>query len=622
LCIAVAAHASGKVGSASPGIQSPEASTLPAGTTSTPTGGAERGTAFGGNSAPFEESIEVTVVSLEVVVRDSAGKLVPGLTRDDFKLFVDRQPVPITNFYASDGTPSPPPAATSGTAGLAASKADTGIPDQPKRENLALVVYIDNANLRPFDRNRLLKQLRIFLRSTLQPGDRVLVVTTDPGLHLRHSFRESLDSLWVEMDKIEKETAYGLSQSLARRQAIDQIQDLIQHGGGCGKMFGAAKGFARAQAESTLNEVRTTYANLHHMLRSLGSVEGRKALLYVGDGVPTQVGLDVFGVLEDLCPSQSLHLVQEPINATGPLQQVIADANANLVTLYTLEAAGLSSYASAEQRGPSAISFDLSRRLDLDRQNSLFSLARETGGRAALNGNDFSHDLEAISAELDASYSLGFTPARAGEGKTHQIRIEVNRPGLHASYRSSYRDRTPKERLDGQVEAALIHGETDNPLAASLKVGAAVPSDHGHILVPIQVRVPFAKLAFLPGEDAQHGQVDIVVGNMDAHGGMAPLQRMQLPLRIPAADAKKILASHLGYDVKLLLDPGRQRLAFVVRDDLARISSCVVQELEVDKKGTVNLALVHCTVSQLSNVGRQFERARQRSGSTPLTSSR
>jgi hypothetical protein len=53
---------------------------------------------------------------------------------------------------------------------------------------------------------------------------------------------------------------------------------------------------------------------------------------------------------------------------------------------------------------------------------------------------------------------------------------------------------------------------------------------------------------------------------------------------------KTVLASHLGYDVKLLLEPGHQRLAFVVRDDLAHISSCVLQELEVDKSGAVSLA--------------------------------
>ena len=45
------------------------------------------------------ESIEVRVASIDVVVRDKAGKPVTGLTKDDFQLFEDGVVQPITNFY-------------------------------------------------------------------------------------------------------------------------------------------------------------------------------------------------------------------------------------------------------------------------------------------------------------------------------------------------------------------------------------------------------------------------------------------------------------------------------------------------------------------------------------------
>jgi hypothetical protein len=135
----------------------------------------------------------------------------------------------------------------------------------------------------------------------------------------------------------------------------------------------------------------------------------------------------------------------------------------------------------------------------------------------------------------------------------------------------------------------LIHGYADNPLAASLKLGTASFTEHGRVLVPVQVRVPFGKLAFVPREDGRHGRVSIFVGNMDARGGMSAIQRVQLPLRIPEADLKRVLASHLGYDVKLLLAPGRQRIAFAVRDDVARVSASVIQELDIDNEGHANV---------------------------------
>lgn len=556
------------------------AGTAPAvpGTSGAPAGDADLFTGAAQDS--FGESIQVTVVSIDVVVRDKSGKPVTGLTRDDFALRVDGKPVEITNFYSLAG------------AGAARQPARAAAPEnagpapfpEPKPEHLNLVVYVDNANLHPFDRNRVLKQLRAFLQKTLGPDDRVLLVTHDLGLHVRHSFEEAASTLGPALDKLEKDSGLGINKDLALRQVMETIKDF-----GCGRVD-ECQSMARSYSDAVMAEVKVTYSNLHHLLESLGGLDGRKVLLYVGDGVSTQVGTDVFGLIDEMCPSTSGQLARIPLNATAPLHQVVATANANLVTLYTLETAGLRSYASAEHTHP-LVSFQLSRTIDIERQDSLTSLARDTGGRAALNGNDFSIDLEGIAADLNAGYSLGFVPARAGEGRTHDIKVEVKRPGLAVSYRQSYRDRSPQERLEGQVEAALLHGYADNPLGASLKLGAAVASEHGRVQLPVQVRVPFGKLAFLPQEDGRHGRVSIIVGNLDARGGMSPLRRIQLPLHVPDADAKRVLASSLGYDVKLLLEPGRQRLAFALRDDVANITSSLIQEVDVDKKGTATPVL-------------------------------
>jgi VWFA-related protein len=505
---------------------------------------------FAGGGDPFEETIEVNVVSLDVVVRDAAGNLVPGLTRADFRLFVDGKAVEITNFVALQTAP-----AASGEVqpdAVAATPAAQA-PAPPPRH---VVLFVDNANMRMFDRNRILKQIRAFLAKALRPDDQVLLVTHDPGLHPHGWFPGEPAVLDPALDQMAREPV---------------MNPLAQMG-----------------SESHAASVRETYDSLHHLLVSLGGLDGHKVLIYVGNGLPTHLGRDSYGNLN----SQQSATTQafDTLDLTSPMRRVIADANANLVTLYTLEASGLDAGASAQQQTAGAPgAFAASRQAVIDRQDSLFNLARETGGRAALNGNDFSLDLGRIAEELDAAYSLGFTPARAGEGRSHSIRIEVDRPGVRLSYRSSFFDRTAQERLDSQVDAALIHGQSDNPLAATLKFGTPAPAERGHVLLPVQVRVPFNKLALIPRADGRHGQVEIVFGNLDAQGGMAPLHREQVPLRIPDADASNVLASNMGYDAKLVLAPGRQRLAFVVRDGLARISSCIIQDLDVDKAGTVSM---------------------------------
>jgi VWFA-related protein len=521
---------------------------------------------------PFAESIEVTVVNVDVVARDRSGNQVPGLTKGDFKLFVDGKQVEITNFYAAGASPLPaaPAAGTVGTPAFDGVGA-TG------RERLNLVVYVDNANMKPFDRNRVLKQLRSFLQKTLEPEDQVLVVTDDLGLHIRHPFQEAMTALNPELDQLEKESGLGISQDNEARQAFEMIRQL-----GCGSL-GGAESVAQGHAEQMLAELKNTYANLQHLIQSLGGLDGRKVLLYVGNGVPVQAGTDVFGLISEMCPTHTVG--GHPLDATAPLRAVVATANANLVTLYSLEASGLRNYVSAETARP-LMSYQLNSQVTMDRQDSLTTLAKGTGGRAALNANDFGHDLDGIASDLNGGYSLGFTPTRSGDRKMHTLKVEVTRQHLQLSYREGYRERSPAERLEGQIKAALLHGRADNPLGAALKLGESTPSEHGKVLVPVKVSVPFGKLTFVPQADGRHGRIIILAENLDGRGGMSPVHRMEVPLHIPDADAGRVLASRLGYDVKLLLEPGRQRVAIVVVDEASHVSSCVLQDLDVDKKGT------------------------------------
>ena len=48
---------------------------------------------------PLVEKIDVSVVNVDVSVTDRHGQPVSGLTRNDFEIFEDGKPQPITNFY-------------------------------------------------------------------------------------------------------------------------------------------------------------------------------------------------------------------------------------------------------------------------------------------------------------------------------------------------------------------------------------------------------------------------------------------------------------------------------------------------------------------------------------------
>ena len=54
----------------------------------------------GPSEETFFESIDVSVVNVDVVVIDKSGRRITGLSRDDFELREDGKPVEITNFFA------------------------------------------------------------------------------------------------------------------------------------------------------------------------------------------------------------------------------------------------------------------------------------------------------------------------------------------------------------------------------------------------------------------------------------------------------------------------------------------------------------------------------------------
>src|SRR6476661_1197014 len=154
---------------------------------------------------PFAESIDVSVANVEVAVTDRDGRHVQGLTRGDFELFVDGRKVEIVNFSelaeGSPAAPKEPAAVPSAGAAPPAEAAPAPVPEPPA---LSLVVFVDNDNLRPADRNRVLRQVKDFLGSAVGPRDRVMLVTHDQGVSIRRPLSAGRESLAADLAKVEK----------------------------------------------------------------------------------------------------------------------------------------------------------------------------------------------------------------------------------------------------------------------------------------------------------------------------------------------------------------------------------------------------------------------------------
>ncbi len=118
------------------------------------------------------ESVDVSVTSVEVVITDSKGNSVPGLTAADFEVRQDGIAQKITNFYAVTGGKL---LLEDGTAiDLGAKEQATDVPEDVKAK---YVFYVDNLNIQPMNRNRMFRRLKEFVPTVDRP---------ERGRHGRH----------------------------------------------------------------------------------------------------------------------------------------------------------------------------------------------------------------------------------------------------------------------------------------------------------------------------------------------------------------------------------------------------------------------------------------------------
>lgn len=314
----------------------------------------------------FREEVSVEVVNVDVWVSDRKGQPVTGLTREDFQLFEDGKPVEISNFAAFEAAGHPPPAGSSqpapevaaGAAGTADKPGGASAPEPERR----LVVFVDDWNLRPEDRIRVLDDLRTFVRDQAGPGVFVMVVLHDGAVRVVLPFTHDPVAVSRTFDAIEKRAPSGLQARSDRRTALEAIRDAysraIEAGrpggpgvtpvaafGGtdpCSAYWGEMENAAHNYSVTTAGQVEQSLGALVTVTDFLAGLPGQKVLLYVGDGMEGQPGEDLYHYLAQLCPARQseVALAASSYDLTGGFRQLTSRANAHGVTFYTLEAEG------------------------------------------------------------------------------------------------------------------------------------------------------------------------------------------------------------------------------------------------------------------------------------------
>ncbi len=540
----------------------------------------------------FVDVVDVNVINVDVYVTDKKGNRITGLKRDDFEILEDGKPVAISNFYAvENGSPTTggvepktdPDALVERLPQLSLKEQQLEVPEDQK---LHLVLYFDNLFLKPFNRNKVVRQARQFLYENVGPGDRVMLVTFDRSLHVRHPFTTDVRAISDELLEIETLSGFAVQADSERRNVLRRFEDA--------PTAIEAEAHIDLYSQSLHFDVQTTVRNLKELVSSLAGLPGRKAILHVSDGIPMTAGEDLFFMLDsrfgDAAAGASLRARR--YNTRRLFRELTANANANRVTFYTLEAAGLRSHTSlsAEYGGSRGTDGVVAgSRIEADyiriqgQQESLMMMAHDTGGLATFNTNNLAGGLTKMASDFRTYYSLGYASANSGDGRYHDIEVKVKKKGLEVRHRTGYRDKTAETHLSEGTLAALLYGLDSNPMGIELRFDSARYDDEDHWLLPIEVRVPIGNTTLIPQVENHTGRLRFSVAVIDENGRMSPVEQTAVPLTIPAAQIEVARKQYYVYSVELRMRKGRQKVAVGVRDELGSESSYTRRPIQIGR---------------------------------------
>lgn len=534
----------------------------------------------------FIESTEVRVVNVDVYATTKDGEPVTDLTAADFELYEDGRPVEVTNFYQiTDGVPvtesieTPAVEADEAVDGTPQAKAPPAAPalersSIPESQRLWLVIYLDSHNMSSIHRTRVLGQLNEFIATNVRDGARGMLVTYDQKLNVRQPFTDNSATLLRAIDDMELTAGRPTTFERERADIMREIEDA--------ESLGSLAGQVSQYARSVETDLRFTLESMTDMVRSLAGLPGRKALLYVSDGLAMAPGKDLVYMLRNKFTDAPLIGNTVQFDMTRRLRQVEQQANSNRISFYTLDATGLQMPGgfAAENRG-GVSGNDLRSSVDAvhqdNYQNSIRRVALRTGGVPILNTNNAAPALRRISKSLWSYYSLGYSPPGPADERYHRIEVKVKRPGIELRFRQGYRHKNVHTLVGESLEAGMRYGIQSNPLAVLIETGTVEPYGNEYLLLPLTLRIPIGKLALVPQGEFHRGQVEVYFSALSDVGDEASVNRDTVSLEVPNDELEQARNQVYRYDTKLQIKPGPQRIGVAVRDELgARVSQVVV----------------------------------------------
>lgn len=464
----------------------------------------------------FKVSSKAVVV--DVVVTDSKGHPVRGLSQQDFQLTEDNKPQSVRYFReftdvdesATQVSAAATPPGSSAPADATPTPASANPAPSPNvfnnlarstQEGAVTMVLFDMLNTPAQDQAYARQQLIKFLQSKPKVSQFALCALSsgEHPLRLIQGFTTDETLLLAAAKGKRGQTRINRWQSAQSetRNAVGTVSDLAIAGGqysGFQNLLGALQDMQAEQyVTDTSERAARTIDGMMLLARYLSGIAGRKNIVWLSASFPIALSIG---------PISSNPSIDNP-NFTYKIKRatnLLADSQ---VAVYPVDVRGLQVFASAAPPvgslgGPTAMSPPIppsgnltgdgppsgmsQAMLDFTQeaaeQDTMTQFAVATGGKAFFNSNDIREAIATANEQGSNYYSFSYSPAnRVYDGKFRKIKVQLAQKGYKLYYRQGY--------FADDINAAAKEAQlARNAIATAMHFGSPPARE-----VPFSVRV-------------------------------------------------------------------------------------------------------------------------------------
>jgi len=492
-----------------------------------------------------------TLIPVDVTVKDKSGKVIEGLKASDFTVFEDGKPqrISIFEFQKLASDPEPPPTLTLADQFKLPESPKTTItvaaPGQVQYHNKRLMTFFfDFSSMQVPEQLRAQEAALKFLDKQITKDDLVAILLYASTIQVGTDFTDDRELLTT----IIKQLPIGEMSEYAT----------LADTGSCDSPDTQAA-FVADETEFNIFNTDQKLAAIEKVAKMLAAMPEKKELIYFSGGI-SKTGVDNQAQLEaSINAAMKANLVIYPIDARG----LMADPPGGDAT-------------KPASRGSGAFTgsqYNSQRSSINDSQETLSTLAADTGGKAFFDNNDISLGIVQAQQAENSYYILGYyTTNNAEDGKYRKITVKLaNNLSAKLDYRPGYWASRDWKRQNGEdkeqaLKEALSAGEpiTDLPLAPEVDYFRIGPAAY---FVPVSLKIPGSVVQLAAKKGAETTQFDFAVQIQDETKATAGNVRDNIPIKLNS-EAAQSGRKGFQYDAGFTLEPGRYRMKAVVRENL------------------------------------------------------